>query len=183
MRHIDGKYRTATAPLVFILDVNECLLNNGTCGDYASTCINVRNQGYDCSCIDGYKKTIISERGIVTCADVNVCNFPCLGNFETCENSIGKFSCKCEEGFFRNNTSNKCVDINECQYWCSGDAAKCQNSIGSFNCTCESGFIYNWTSNNCHDFDECTERAYDCSVSPNIFCLNYPGGVYLWLVL
>jgi hypothetical protein len=58
-----------------------------------------------------------------------------------CRNTIGSFTCRCNQGFALDEDGIKCIDIDECGLM-SGVCGNgtCQNIPGSFTCNCQPGF-------------------------------------------
>ncbi|XP_028400849.1 adhesion G protein-coupled receptor E1-like [Dendronephthya gigantea] len=78
----------------------------------------------------------------------------------TCNNTIGSYTCTCNQGFTGNGTI--CEDFEECildTHRCHSHA-KCKNTIGSYTCTCNEGFTGNGSF--CEDFDECMLETHRC---------------------
>ncbi|CAJ0968687.1 unnamed protein product, partial [Ranitomeya imitator] len=76
----------------------------------------------------------------IQCDDINECETKniCSPN-ATCTNTIGNYTCACNDGFSGNGTH--CEDIDECETnnICS-PYATCTNTIGNYTCTCNHGF-------------------------------------------
>ena len=114
-------------------------------------------------------------------AQVDECSteaITCTGQFETCVNKIGEFSCQCEStGFERNAQTSDCADIDECQSYeehCPGPFDVCVNEVGSFTCPCEStGYERLSQSADCSDVDECI--ASSTCPETNEECQNIQG--------
>ncbi|CAJ0955887.1 unnamed protein product [Ranitomeya imitator] len=104
------------------------------------------------------------------CEDIDECQTisPCFPS-ATCNNTIGNYTCTCNDGFSGNGTH--CDDDNECETSnsCSPNAT-CTNTIGNYSCTCKNGFSGNGT--HCDDDNEC-ETSNSCS--PNATCTNTIG--------
>ena len=78
------------------------------------------------------------------------------GDFTTCTNSDGSFSCPCITGYVEHTAWTGCRDKNECTEGGHNCAANtdCSNLPGSWNCTCKPGYTGNPYSG-CIDIDEC----------------------------
>ncbi len=128
----------------YICDENECLTNNGGCGNpIYFTCENKIGSVSTCTDVDeclvnnggcGHSLFFTCENnigGLPTCTDTNECltNNGNCGNpaYFTCENNIGSVP--------------TCTDINEC-LTNNGDCDfTCINNVGTLpTCTCDSGY-------------------------------------------
>ena len=61
----------------------------------------------------------------------------------TCKNTVGSYSCSCNDGFDAYGSS--CFDIDECSegsHLCDSDA-RCVNNPGSYSCFCRKGYTGN----------------------------------------
>ena len=68
------------------------------------------------------------------CATING-NCPQL-----CNNTVGSFTCGCNEGYLLSSDGRSCMDINECSSNTHDCQQNCINTIGSFNCSCNTGY-------------------------------------------
>ncbi|KAL3836478.1 hypothetical protein ACJMK2_021910, partial [Sinanodonta woodiana] len=135
------------------IDRDECNLTINVCGSIKnSNCMN-QPGGYECKCVDGYKKSNDSR----ACLDVNECaNSPCH-NGGNCTNLNGSYECHCPIGWMGQNCSD---DINECSQDPCLHGGTCTNANGTYVCHCSSG----WDGRNCSvDIDECFEAKDNCS--------------------
>ncbi|XP_063305290.1 adhesion G protein-coupled receptor E1-like [Pelobates fuscus] len=135
----------------------------------------------NCYCISGF----LSPKGVPLlefqedCKDIDECeNSPC-GNNTVCTNTLGTYSCSCEEGY-RNVPLNpktlNCIDKDECENSPCGPHTVCTNTIGSYNCSCQNGYrntLLNSTTLNCTDIDECSLNTANCT--SNSICKNTNG--------
>ena len=91
---------------LYILDVNECLTDNGGC---EHVCNNMLGS-HICSCRDGYQpigsncigesiKTFGSLMGIYAIIDIIECDSNNGGCSDVCENNKGSFTCSCSAGY------------------------------------------------------------------------------------
>ncbi|KAK7938975.1 hypothetical protein WMY93_002301 [Mugilogobius chulae] len=171
-------------------DINECL-NATTCDENAS-CGNT-DGSYTCTCIQGFYSDPPACKDIDDCVDSAATCSPgtCVhsemtcGPVAVCNNTIGSYSCTCEEGYRETNinyepsSDNICIDINECveEPTVCGSNGDCFNTEGSFYCECFSGYRLNLTKiridDPCVDIDECSETVELCG--PRSFCANRPG--------
>ena len=103
-----------------VLDVNECLIES--CGNNSGECVNLINQGFNCSCFRGYELTTASDSSSIECLDVDECLLDeelCDGNGPNviCRNTLGNYTCQCATGFNKPSEQSNCTDVNECQGW------------------------------------------------------------------
>ena len=62
---------------------------------------------------------------------------------EVCQNTVGGFQCKCQQGTMLNNDDSSCVDIDEClENPCAANAI-CHNIDmgGGYSCECPRGYL------------------------------------------
>ncbi|XP_053372966.1 uncharacterized protein LOC123561091 [Mercenaria mercenaria] len=98
---------------------------------------------YSCSsCPTGYKD--VDGK----CEDDNECNITSVCS-QVCINTVGSYSCQCNNGYRLAQDGATCNDINECEESTSGCIQVCTNTAGSYNCSCYDGFTYNATSKSC----------------------------------
>ena len=147
--------------------MDECTTDETLCGNNTGECVNLVNQGYNCSCFSGFDKRIDWPAGTTHCVDTNECNLEedvCPGPYDFCQNTHGSFDCPCESsGFHRTSEESDCSDVDECSSetdLCPGPFDVCQNELGSFICRCESdGYERLSESENCTDVDECDTKC------------------------
>ncbi|XP_028519369.1 mucin-like protein [Exaiptasia diaphana] len=84
-------------------DVDECNEGKARCNQL---CYN--NEGsYDCGCIGGFRLSADN----VTCVDIDECiewTFNCSASLR-CENTIGSYNCRCQEGLYW--IDNRCREL------------------------------------------------------------------------
>ncbi|XP_059210044.1 LOW QUALITY PROTEIN: complement component C1q receptor [Centropristis striata] len=106
-------------------DIDEC--QSQACEH--DLCVNTHGS-YTCACKSGYQ--IVDGK----CSDIDECTQTRCEH--RCSNSIGSFSCYCNEGFILSEDGHSCVDNDECvRKPCQ---FQCINIVGSFLCTCPKGF-------------------------------------------
>ncbi|XP_037328226.2 adhesion G protein-coupled receptor E1 [Pungitius pungitius] len=99
------------------------------------------------------------------CVDEDECADQLCGNNTNCINTIGNFTCQCNQGYREKEghvnftIEGQCLDINECTESddTCGPHANCSNTLGSFKCCCLSG--YTQDPHGCTDIDECKEAS------------------------
>lgn len=106
--------------------------------------------------------------------DVNECEIEpqICGNGE-CENILGSYVCRCEDGYTVSPGRTGCNDIDECDlgsHMCDPNA-HCINNPGSYECACLDGFTGD--GNNCRDVNECLTNNGGCH--ENAQCINTIG--------
>ena len=104
-----------------------------------------------------------------------------------CENTIGSYDCKCDDGYEKAGTGtfDVCNNINECDTTnsknnaCDDNISVCQDNDGSYTCECNEGYKRDPSNDKgCIDIDECNEQKpnsdfYECH--PNAMCVNTIG--------
>ena len=164
------------------------MVDEDVCGNHSGECVNIENQGYNCSCFPGYKNVEKWDEGITQCEDIDECEIseidcrdddecqrsPCPSD-SVCRNGVGKYSCDCKQGLQIDNATNTCMDIDECDtdnYDCP-QFEVCENGFGNYTCVCPSeGFFKNETTGECFDVDECANIT---CVGEFTRCQNEPG--------
>ncbi|XP_059162706.1 fibrillin-1-like [Physella acuta] len=78
--------------------------------------------------------------------DIDECNTqpsPCQ---QICTNTIGSYTCSCNDGYVISSTDQtQCDDIDECSAEPSPCQQNCTNTDGNFTCSCKPGFAVNST--------------------------------------
>jgi len=113
-----------------------------------------------------------------TCADIDECKAGTAGcsSNASCANSIGSFTCTCNNGYKGDGTT--CTDKDECGADGGnncGPNTNCTNTTGSFSCACKTGYKGTPTSSTgCTDKDECgADGGNNCGANTN--CTNTTG--------
>ncbi|KAN0000790.1 hypothetical protein ACTFIZ_001243 [Dictyostelium cf. discoideum] len=114
-------------------DIDECSIDNGGCTQICGNSVG----NFQCSCNSGF---ILNENKL-SCDDIDECengDNKCVGEFTSCQNTDGSYSCICPSNGFSNNGT-YCEDINECLSnelnECSSNTV-CENRNGSYVCQC-----------------------------------------------
>nr|XP_053767195.1 adhesion G protein-coupled receptor E1 [Desmodus rotundus] len=176
-------------PGVECKDVDECSPSPSPCGPN-SVCKNMPGR-YKCSCLPGFSSPtgdnwVPAKPGHFSCADINEClvSGVCPEHSE-CANSLGSYSCHCQEGFTSNNS--RCEEVDECaDPRACAEHATCHNSFGSYSCVCNPGFesssgnmSFHVPGGTCEDIDECLDTCPSNSSCTNTlgsyFCTCHPG--------
>ncbi|KAK6972338.1 mucin-4 [Biomphalaria glabrata] len=149
------------------VDVNQCTNGELQCNDRQDC---VSHIGPDsCVCKSGYRLN-----GTL-CEDVNECLDPRLNTCQqTCQNSVGSYSCGCYKGFAYNASTNTCDDINECARQIDRCTSVCINTLGNYRCSCTPGYVLNRDGYTCDVTSVCTNSSlcqYQCiNVNGNETC-------------
>nr|KAI8743010.1 mucin-4-like [Biomphalaria glabrata] len=169
------------------VDVNQCTNGELQCND-RQDCVS-RIGPDSCVCKSGYRLN-----GTL-CEDVNECLDPRLNTCQqTCQNSVGSYSCGCYKGFAYNASTNTCDDINECARQIDRCTSVCINTLGNYRCSCTPGYVLNrdgYTCDvtrqalnsdlrTCRDVDLCSSSSCSdlCSETPDntsVICSCPPG--------
>ncbi|XP_008590612.1 PREDICTED: EGF-like module-containing mucin-like hormone receptor-like 1, partial [Galeopterus variegatus] len=168
------------------IDIDECSQNPLQCGPN-SICKNLLGR-YKCSCTPGFSSPtgnnwILGQAGSFTCTDINECNTSgTCPEHSNCVNSVGSYSCECQDGFTSVNST--CQDVDECSRNSTlcGPNSVCLNIPGAYRCSCLPGFFMPDISTpehpdtfKCTDIDECA----DIEMCPiNAACTNTPGSYF-----
>ncbi|CAF3895484.1 unnamed protein product [Rotaria magnacalcarata] len=154
--------------------INECEFNPPVCGLFS--CIKFNGIGYECNCTTGFRHPSTTH-DLTACEDTNECeNLNTCGEHQLCHNTIGNYTCSCENGFETIITPDgiACQDHDECIVPNPCSNARCINTNGSFKCVCNSGFEPELSNPlHCDDIDECL-RFNPCT-DHNEICENTAG--------
>ncbi|XP_020618875.1 fibulin-1-like [Orbicella faveolata] len=153
-------------------EINECLESPPRCRADES-CQNYPG-GYYCTCQDGYRRSIITNR----CEEIDECNERRSGCSQICQNTPGSFVCRCRKGFEMMPNKRTCRDIDECTKGISGCSQVCENTLGSFVCRCRRGYELSSDGRTCNDRNECdsVKCAYRCLNTGGSFRCICPSG-------
>uniref|UniRef100_A0A671EZM7 Adhesion G protein-coupled receptor E1 n=1 Tax=Rhinolophus ferrumequinum TaxID=59479 RepID=A0A671EZM7_RHIFE len=170
-------------PGVTCKDIDECSQRPQPCGPN-SVCKNLPGR-YTCSCSHGFSSPTgdnwsLGKQGHFSCTDIDEClNSGVCPEHSECVNSLGSYSCQCQNGFIVNNA--RCEDVDECANpRACPENATCHNSLGSYSCVCSPGFesstgniSFHVPEGTCEDVDECLDM---CPL--NAKCINTPGSYF-----
>ncbi|KAK6631430.1 hypothetical protein RUM44_005957 [Polyplax serrata] len=112
--------------------------------------------------------------GFIDRKDVNECTqFPKICENGRCKNTIGGYSCRCNQGYVLDENGIKCIDIDECGilHGVCGHGT-CRNIPGSFVCDCNPGFENTMMMQVCMDINECERTPGLCRGGR---CINTEG--------
>nr|XP_018912347.1 PREDICTED: fibrillin-2-like [Bemisia tabaci]XP_018912348.1 PREDICTED: fibrillin-2-like [Bemisia tabaci] len=115
--------------------------------------------------------------GFLDRKDINECvEFPGICANGRCKNTVGGFTCRCNQGFTLDENGIKCLDIDECNimHGVCGDG-KCINTPGNFECECKEGYESSTLVQVCTDINECERTPGLCRGGT---CRNTPGSFY-----
>nr|CAD7423795.1 unnamed protein product [Timema monikensis] len=123
--------------------------------------------------------------GFIERKDINECTeFPGMCSNGRCKNTIGSFSCRCNQGYTLDENGIKCIDIDECNimHGVCGDG-DCRNTPGSFLCDCKEGFESTLMMQVCMgkqgEHNTVAKYIDECEQIPGLcrggVCLNTPG--------
>ncbi|XP_060596327.1 uncharacterized protein LOC132750377, partial [Ruditapes philippinarum] len=96
------------------------------------------------------------------CLDINECEAEPKPCSDICENTVGSYVCKCNEGRRAKNATT-CIDINECEEATSNCEQICTNIDPGFTCSCNDGYDYDATANTCTLSDTALCATSGCS--------------------
>ena len=76
--------------------------------------------------------------------DIDECSEGTSGCSQLCTNTIGSYTCTCDNGYQLTNDNHTCTDIDECTLNNNGGCEQtCHNTDGSYYCSCFNGFSLN----------------------------------------
>ena len=143
----------ANAPGSFnCVDVDECEVNNGGCTENA-VCTNKTGEAPLCTCKPGY---LFDPAGL--CVPTPACQFVDCSENSHCDAG----ECVCDNGYSMDSTQKVCADINECTL----DNGGCGDAL-FYACTNTPG------ASSCADIDECATNNGSCG--ENATCTNKTG--------
>ena len=77
-------------------------------------------------------------------SDIDECSEGTSGCSQLCTNTIGNYTCTCDNGYQLTNDDHTCTDIDECTVNNNGGCEQtCHNTNGSYYCSCFNGFSLN----------------------------------------
>ncbi|XP_067687865.1 uncharacterized protein [Haliotis asinina] len=136
-------------------DKNGCITPNPcgllrACTDVNATEEVRTGQAFMCSaCPSGYSAQDPAQNA--ECKNINEClinNGNCTAHSK-CVDSIGSFTCMCEQGF-RRDSSGQCVDIDECDESTHDCGQTCSNIPGGYTCGCYTGYTLQSDNRTCN---------------------------------
>ncbi|GMR47408.1 hypothetical protein PMAYCL1PPCAC_17603, partial [Pristionchus mayeri] len=96
------------------------------------------------------------------CVDINECktNRSDCHEVAKCTNTIGSYSCVCQEGF-EGDPFKGCTPIDKCKsVKCDGTSETCKEVGGKPTCVCKDGFVS--AGETCKDVNECLRTPFPC---------------------
>ena len=77
-------------------------------------------------------------------SDIDECSEGTSGCSQLCTNTIGSYTCTCDNGYQLTNDNHTCTDIDECTVNNNGGCEQtCHNTNGSYYCSCHYGYSLN----------------------------------------
>ncbi|KAJ7372937.1 hypothetical protein OS493_015393 [Desmophyllum pertusum] len=122
-------------------DYPDCLLSHGcqhTCNNFLGS--------FFCSCRSGYALNNDNR----TCSDEDECTPVYVASLnktvisagcdQLCHNTLGNYTCSCNQGYQLLYDGKRCRDINECRTGAHSCEHNCHNTPGSYGCSCFHGY-------------------------------------------
>ena len=81
--------------------------------------------------------------------DINECSEGISGCNQICSNTLGSYTCICQNGYQLDTDNHTCIDIDECAINNGGCAQNCHNTNGSSYCSCNRGYILDYNRKSC----------------------------------
>lgn len=106
-------------------------------------------------------------------ADIDECTTAGMCLNGECDNTLGSYKCRCEEGYSVKDDGPGCTDDDECllgTFNCDVNA-ECNNTEGGYECRCREGFTGNGAV--CRDINECLTNNGGCDQDAQ--CINTEG--------
>ena len=140
----------------FAVDINECYTGDSGCEQICNNQVPF----FNCSCYNGYRlynekfcsgKFINANYTIIIdyLIDIDECSDGTSGCSQLCTNTIGSYTCTCDNGYQLTNDNHTCTDIDECTVNNGGCEKTCHNINGSYYCSCLNGYYLNNDDHNC----------------------------------
>ncbi|XP_078584393.1 uncharacterized protein LOC144866701 [Branchiostoma floridae x Branchiostoma japonicum] len=174
-------------PVVPGIAAHDCENTGQTTFPFGSHCVFSCDPGFalgddpEMLCLNG---RWVAENA-VPCTDIDECaenTHNCHAD-ATCTNTVGSFTCECNEGFEGDGVTCTESDVDECAAGtdnCHAEAT-CTNTDGSFTCECNEGFEGDGVT--CTDIDECATNdggcAHSCENTDGSFKCSCPYGFIL----
>lgn len=115
------------------------------------------------------------NKNYIECSDIDECSTPSICQNGECDNTLGSYKCRCEEGYSvkPDQEGPGCTDDDECllgTFNCDVNA-DCTNTQGGYECHCREGFTGNGQV--CRDINECLTNNGGCDQDAQ--CINTEG--------
>ena len=122
-----------------------------------------------------YFNSIVNYIDYFNCAisDIDECSGGNMCQNGECDNTLGSYKCRCEEGYSVKGEDPGCTDDDECllgTFNCDVNA-DCTNTQGGYECRCREGFTGNGAV--CRDINECLTNNGGCDQDAQ--CINTEG--------
>ena len=81
--------------------------------------------------------------------DINECSEGISGCNQICSNTLGSYTCACQNGYQLDTDNHTCIDIDECAVNNGGCEQNCHNTNGSSYCSCNRGYTLEYNRKSC----------------------------------
>ncbi|MBM4279638.1 MAG: hypothetical protein FJ137_02390 [Deltaproteobacteria bacterium] len=112
------------------------------------------------SSFDGRDLVLVADG--VTCSDLGECAFNNGGCAQRCANSVGSFSCACDDAYVLAADGRACNDVDECALNTDSCAQVREDTNGGFAGGCLAGYVLDADGRSCSDVDGCPLNTDGC---------------------
>ena len=81
--------------------------------------------------------------------DIDECSEGTSGCNQICSNTLGSYTCSCQDGYELDIDNHTCIDIDECIDDNGGCDHTCVNTNGSYYCLCNDSYVLNYDRHRC----------------------------------